>query len=98
MQPRHDRTKIGSLAWRSLILPAAASGLVALGLGMGFSCDAGPGAWLLLAAPVFALVGAVGGPEAAAGPRIVIGLISTALNMFVMVGMGMGFAGMNCRF
>jgi hypothetical protein len=89
MEPLHKEAKPGTLAWRSLILPAVASALVALGLGMGFSCGRGAAHWALLAAPALAFIGAVGGPEERWGARLRIGLVSTVINLVVIVTLGL---------
>jgi hypothetical protein len=86
MKPDRDPVEPGIFAMRSLILPAAASALVGLGFSMGFSCNSGAGPWILLAAPCFAAVGAVGGPERHVSTRIWLALGSAALNLAVMVG------------
>lgn len=86
MKPDRDPVEPGTFAMRCLILPAAACALVALGFSMGFSCHSGAGPWILLAAPFFASVGAVGGPERRVSTRFWLGLGSTALNLVVMVG------------
>ena len=98
MQPHHERAESGTFAMRSLFLPAAASALLALGLGMSFSCGTDAGAWGLLAAPAFAAIGAVGGPERRLWPRLAIGAISTVINLFVMVAIGLGVAWTSCGY
>ncbi|MEN3974148.1 hypothetical protein [Emcibacter sp. SYSU 3D8] len=86
----------GSLAWRSLILPAAASAIIAMGFGAGIACERGPGAWLLLAAPAFATIGAVAGPMRTLRDRLLVGLLSTAVNLTVMLAAGMVFGWFTC--
>ena len=51
MKPDHERVEPGTFAMRSLFLPAAASALLALGLGMAFPCESDAGAWALIGAP-----------------------------------------------
>ncbi len=96
MEYDHDEHRPESLAMRSIVLPAAASALLALGAGLVFPCHAGPGAWLLLGAPAFAAVGAVGGPERHIRQRLGIGLTSLAINGFVMLAIGIGFSRLAC--
>lgn len=96
MEYDHDVHRPESLAFRSIVLPAAASALLALGEGLVFPCHSGPGVWLLLAAPAFAVVGAVGGPERQIRRRLEIGLISGAINVFVMLAVGTGFSRLAC--
>jgi hypothetical protein len=87
----------GTLAFRSLLLPAAASALTALGVGYAFSCGPVPGL-TLLAAPLFALVGAVAGPERETRRRVWIGALSTALNVLVMYAAATLLAGESCAY
>ncbi|MGE0667212.1 MAG: hypothetical protein AB7O49_11705 [Sphingomonadales bacterium] len=96
IEPEDREDGPGSLAWRSLILPAAASAVAALVLGAWISCARGPGAWVLLAAPAFAAIGAVGGPERSPRRRLVIGLLSTVVNLVVMLVAGMLFGWTAC--
>jgi hypothetical protein len=98
MKPVHERVEPGIFAMRSLLLPAAASALLALGLGMGFSCHSDAGTWGLVAAPAFAAIGAVGGPERQTWARIGIGAISTVINILVMVAISMAVAWTACGY
>lgn len=98
MKPHRERVEPGVFAMRSLFLPAAASALLALGLGMASSCHSNAGAWALIAAPAFAAIGAVGGPERGLGARLGIGVMSTALNLFLMVAIGLAVAWTSCGY
>lgn len=98
MKPQHERAEPGTFAMRCLFLPAAASAVLALGLGMAFSCGTDAGAWGLLAAPGFAVIGAVGGPERELWPRLAIGAISTVINLFLMMAIGLGVAWTSCGY
>ncbi len=95
--PREDDDNgPGNLAWRSLILPALASTLLAVGVGIGVECARGPGTWLLLAAPALGAIGAVGGPERGMRQRLQLALLSTAINLVLMVLLGMVFGWTVC--
>lgn len=98
MKPDHERVEPGTFAMRSLFLPAAASALLALGLGMAFPCESDAGAWTLIGAPAFAAIGAVGGPERGLGARLGIGVMSTAFNLVLMLAIGLGVAWKSCSY
>ena len=96
MKPDHERVEPGTFAMRSVFLPAAASALLALGLGMAFPCESDAGAWALIGAPAFAAIGAVGGPERTVRGRLGIGVISTLINLLVMIAIGLAVAWTSC--
>jgi hypothetical protein len=97
MQIDQEPVEPGSLAMRSLILPVCGSALVALGIGMTYACGPVPGLGLL-AAPALAAVGAVGGPERKLSSRLLLGAVSTALNLFVMLVLQETFSWESCGY
>ncbi|MEN3950914.1 hypothetical protein [Iodidimonas sp. SYSU 1G8] len=97
MQIDQEPVKPGSLALRGLILPVCGSALVALGVGMTYACGPVPGIGLL-AAPALAAVGAVGGPERKLSSRFLLGAVSTALNLLVMLMLQTAFSWKSCGY
>lgn len=98
MQHNHERVEPGMFAMRSLFLPAAASALLAFGLGMGFPCESAAGGWAMIGAPAFAAIGAVGGPERNMRARLGVGLLSAVINLFIMVAIGLATAWTSCSY
>jgi hypothetical protein len=97
MPPQFEPVPVGDLAVRSFLLPAAASALLAMGVGMWFSCGPVP-YYALLGAPAFAAVGAVGGPERDPASRWKLGAVSALLNLFVIFALTEAFSSGSCGY
>ncbi|MBI1182091.1 MAG: hypothetical protein GC201_16220 [Alphaproteobacteria bacterium] len=97
MPKQTEPVPVGDLALRSLALPAAASALLAMGVGMWFACGPVP-YYALLGAPVFAAVGAVGGPEREPGSRWKLGGVSALINLIVIFALTESFASGSCGY